>query len=171
MRRFSSVTFWATYVAFLLSVTVIKAHAAATADGVDSFAVFFWSRIDWASFGTAAFIALVAGAIRTGSTLLNKQPTFRVLLEGVVDALTSLAVGALAFLLLMIWQSARGPVNNWVMFGFIFGAGLMRGGFITFAEEFVKKILAAITDGVVGWVASKAASIAANQTTPPKDTP
>lgn len=153
------------YVAFLLSGAAVSAHAAAADAGVDSLAVFFWTRIDWPSFGTAAFISLVAGAVRTGMTLRSSVPTYRVLQEGAVDALISLVVGAVAFLFLMIWQTARGPVNQWVMVGCIFGAGLMRGGFITAIEEGTKRVLSAITDGAVGWVAAKAAI----KPQPPKD--
>lgn len=57
----------------------------------------FWMRIDWPSFGTAGFISLVAGAVRTGMTLRSSVPTYRVLQEGAVDAFISLAVGAVAF--------------------------------------------------------------------------
>jgi len=156
------------YVAFLLMGTVFRVHAAAAEAGIDSLAVFFWMRIDWPSFGTAGFISLVAGAVRTGMTLRSSVPTYRVLQEGAVDAFISLAVGAVAFLMLMIWQSARGPVNQWVMVGCIFGAGLMRGGFISFIEDGIKRVLSAITDSAVGWIATKAS---AAKTQPQKEQP
>lgn len=70
--------------------------------------------------------------------------------------------------MLMIWQSARGPVNQWVMVGCIFGAGLMRGGFISFIEDGIKRVLSAITDSAVGWIATKAS---AAKTQPQKEQP
>ncbi|MEC5213332.1 hypothetical protein RCH06_001878 [Polaromonas sp. CG_9.5] len=157
------------YVGILLLATAMQVQAAAADAGVDSLAVFFWKRIDWASFGTAGFISLVAGAVRTGMTLRSEVPTYRVLQEGAVDAAISLVVGALAFLMLMIWQTARGPVNQWVMVGCIFAAGLLRGGFISLIEESTKRLLSAVTDGAVGWIAAKAAAAAATKTELPKD--
>ena len=156
MQLFSGLMGLPLYVAFLLSGAAFSAHAAAADAGVDSLAVFFWTRIDWPSFGTAAFISLVAGAVRTGMTLRSSVPTYRVLQEGAVDAFISLVVGAVAFLILMIWQTARGPVNQWVMVGCIFGAGLMRGGFITAIEETTKRLLSVITDGALAWLLARA---------------
>lgn len=158
MRRFTTLTLLSAYVGLLLLGLVRTAHAATAGEGPDSFAHFFWTQVDWASFGTAAFIALVAGAVRTGFTLGNKTPTLRVLVEGLGDALTSLAVGAIAFLCLMVYQAVRGPVNQWVMFGFIFAAGLMRGGFITLLKDTVQRGFAAVADGVVTWVATASAA-------------
>jgi hypothetical protein len=163
--------FLALYIAALLWATVASAQPLVVVEP-DSFAVFFWRRIDWSSFGTAAFISLVAGAIRTGATLLNKEPTRRVMLEGVGDAFMSLVVGAVAFLILMIYQVLRSPVNPWVMFGFVFGAGLLRGTFLSLVEDTVKRVMGNAADAVVAFAANRFTALAASRAAaaPPKDT-
>ncbi|MES2685728.1 MAG: hypothetical protein V4706_02840 [Pseudomonadota bacterium] len=134
--------------------TIVSAHAAVQAAGQVSFATWFWTKADWSSFGTAAFVSLIGGAMWTGWKLRSNKPTPRVLIEAITDAVISFFVGGVAFLAMMIWQGYRGPLDMYVIAGVCWACGLLRGWVLTWAESTVKRVLGAVADGIVGWAAS-----------------
>ena len=89
------------------------------------------------------------------ATLRSKTPTFRVFLETIGDAITALISGFVVYLLLTVWGSIASPVSHQITFGLLFAAGWMRIGFITLLDESLKTVFAAITDGVITWIAAK----------------
>lgn len=134
---------------FSLLVLASFAHAQTTPPpSVDqSFNDWFWNSMDWHSFGSAALAGLLGGALRTMSTLRNMAPTFRVFLETLGDAITAFISGFVVFLLLLVWQSYTGKsVNHVVTFVTALVAGWLRGGFISWFDELIKRALVLVTD-------------------------
>lgn len=153
MRRTGSVVFLAVYVTALVWTTL--AHAQSPAPG-QTFSDWVLHSMDWHSFGAATLCGLAGGVGRTLGTLRSMQPTFRVFLETVGDAFTALINGSLMFLALLVFQfAAEKPVPHWATFILSVAAGWLRGGFISLMDDTIKRVLAAIADGFVSWVASK----------------
>lgn len=171
MRRNASIISLQVYL-LVLFVLVIPhlVHAQGVPKPADiSFNDWFWHSMDWHSFGSAALSGLMGGALRTMATLRSMQPTMRVFLETLGDALTALVSGFVVFLLLLVWQNYSGSsVNHNVTFVLALIAGFIRGGFITWFDDAIKKVLAVFTDGVIAWLASKASVLAKQATLPPQ---
>lgn len=165
MHRNRSIIGVLIYLTCLVVATVAHAQIHAVPKPPDqSFNDWFWHSMDWHSFGSAALAGLMGGAIRTIATLRSLQPTFRVFLETLGDALTALVSGFVVFLLLLFWQNFFGrSVDHNVTFVLAFVAGLVRGGVVTALDDFVKKALAICTDGAIAWLAGKAKTLANQQ--------
>ncbi|MES2910637.1 MAG: hypothetical protein V4718_04575 [Pseudomonadota bacterium] len=148
------------YILILLVQMVDSAQAASQAAGQPGFATWFWTQVRWSDFGTAAFVSLIGGAVRTAITLRSQEPTVRVLVEGIGDAVISFLVGGAAFLGLMVWQVFYGPTDLWVVAGVCFMCGLLRGWVLTWLEDTAKRMLAASADAFVTGAATAAGAIA-----------
>lgn len=158
----------------MLLVLLAIPHGAAFAAGGEGFATWFWTQIEWSNFGTAAFVSLVGGVVRTAVKLLSMTPTFRVVIEGLADALVSFLVGGAAFLFIMVWQAFRGPVDLWVIAGICFVCGFLRGWVLKWFEETAKRLFGVAADGFVNVAAAALASYQARKALdpqPPKDAP
>lgn len=168
MRRASSVTVMAIYAGFLLTATIVQAQGAPP---LPTFYEWFWDGLDWRSFGTAALPGLFGGACRTAWSLRSNFPTFRVVVECLADAVTALVAGSIAYLLIVVWQSYRGPVDHLTTLLICFVAGLLRGGLLTWIESTTKRVLAAVSDGLVSWIAAKAVAATTRGFEPPSPPP
>jgi hypothetical protein len=140
-------------------MTVAIAQAAGLPPQPDTFGIWFTTSIDWRSFGASAVAGLLGGVVRTLATLRSAEPTERPILELLGDAMTALASGFVVFMLLMGWTAAFNPVPHAMTFALSFLAGMLRGGVFSWIDEGSKKVLGAITDGFVTFIAAKAAQI------------
>ncbi len=142
-------------VVFFLLIASITLQASAQTTAVSKgLGYWFWYQFPWFDFGTAAFVSLVGGAIRTAMTLRNDGPTERVLIEGIADAGISFLVGGVLFLFVMVWQAYRSPVDLFTVAAICLVGGLLRGWIIDFLLNFVKSVMSKAADGVAGWAAS-----------------
>jgi hypothetical protein len=140
-------------------MTVAIAQASGLEPQPDTFGTWFWTSIDWRSFGASAVAGLLGGVVRTLATLRSAEPTERPILELLGDATTALASGFVAFLILTGWTAAFRPVPHAMTFALSFLAGMLRGGVFSWIDDSSKKVLGAITDGFVTFIAAKAAQI------------
>lgn len=147
------------FIAAYFGLLVVATAAEVKSLTEQTYAVWFWESIDWSSFHASALAGLIGGFVRTLFTLRSMEPSYRVILTLLADAMVALASGFVAFVLLLAWQSFFSRVPHIVIFVLGFLAGFMRGGFLTWVDDGIKKILAVITDISVGWIASKAGAV------------
>lgn len=165
MRRTGSVMVLGLYACLLLTAAIAQAQ---NAPQVVTFSAWFWNDLDWRSYATAALPGLFGGALRTGYVLVFTPGIDRVGIEGIANAITALVSGTVAYMVLIQWQIYRGPVDHNTTFFVCMAAGAARIPWLTWIDQTAKSVLAAVSDGIVGWVQTKAASIAQQ---PPKDAP
>jgi len=138
---------------FVFSALSMQAYAQAVASN-KGLGHWFWYQFPWFDFGTAAFVSLVGGAIRTAMTLRNDGPTERVLIEGLADAGISFLVGGVLFLFIMVWQVYRSPVDLFTVAAICLIGGLLRGWVIDFLLNRIKALMGIAADAFAGWAAA-----------------
>ena len=137
------------YCLLLLLGTAVRAEAIK-----GSYGEWFFISLDWYSFGTSALAGLIGGFIRTLATIRSREPTLRVAVELIGDALVALVSGATALLLIMAWVAVVGnPVQHTMTFVLGVVAGYTRGGLMSALAETLKRLLAVLSDGAINWAA------------------
>lgn len=145
---------WLAYAAGLLALCT-----AAVAREL-SYGQWLMSGFDWVTALGSIATAMLGGALRTMVTLLSKAPTFRVAVQGLVDAVVSALAGIPIFVGLQVWAAYYPPPGHDVRFALLFAAGMV-------GRTLFKRLDQGLKDGMDIAVQGAKAKLAARLGLPP----